>query len=82
MSKSRYNRVCIKLSGEVFGGKAGIGFDNAVIDFSPDTDLADTDTDRRHRLPVGRLGSALYLIEFIAGSLACSRRECSNIIPS
>ena len=28
----RYRRVCIKLSGEVFGGKKGTGFDHAVID--------------------------------------------------
>jgi uridylate kinase len=28
----RYRRVCVKLSGEVFGGKSGIGFDQAVID--------------------------------------------------
>ena len=28
----RYHRVCIKLSGEVFGGKSGVGFDHAVID--------------------------------------------------
>lgn len=27
-----YRRVCIKLSGEVFGGKEGFGFDHAVID--------------------------------------------------
>ena len=28
----RYRRVCIKLSGEVFGGKSGTGFDQAVIE--------------------------------------------------
>ena len=30
--ESRYKRVCIKLSGEVFAGKPGFGFDHEVID--------------------------------------------------
>ena len=30
--ENRFDRVCIKLSGEVFGGKHGFGFDHAVID--------------------------------------------------
>ncbi|MDH4121678.1 MAG: UMP kinase [Deltaproteobacteria bacterium] len=32
MAELRFQRVLIKLSGEVFGGKNGFGFDHAVID--------------------------------------------------